>query len=137
MLWEYKLRYIGRILGREPNKNDWNFNENLYALESVPEQHYIFIHSSIWVHEATNSFRNDKNYVNKKVILLELERKTIANKLLPSIKKTFLKCLVTNPFIETKNIHWVLDNWVMPLNTYSHDDYIKDTLKEFKEKLKK
>jgi len=135
MLWEYKLKYMGRILDRVPTKNDWNSKN--FDIKFINNKNYASINnfylSEDWIWSATLNYRNNEDYIKQKVTLLELEKKTICNKMFPNISKTYLKCLITNPYLNNKTfVHWIDNDWVMPLVTETIEELKLRLVKDFK-----
>jgi hypothetical protein len=86
----------------------------------------------LWVSDNLN-WKNVRDGKYKKLILLELERKTIYNIRFPSIGTTYVKCLITTPDNRT-HLEWLLQKWIIPLPTINSVKELKEQLlKEFKQ----
>jgi hypothetical protein len=86
----------------------------------------------LWVSENLN-WKNIREGKYKKLVLLELERKTIYNIRFPSVGTIYVKCLITTPDNRT-HLEWLLQKWIMPLPTINSVKELKEKLlKEFKQ----
>jgi len=132
MLWEYNKNFIGIVYDRAPNAKDWH-SKNLFM--QYPNNQY-----GDWIYQVRLDYYSNEDYIKKKIILLELERKTIVNTALPSIKQTYLKCLITNPYLNNRtSVDWVNIKWLIPAGTKTMQEIKIDLLKEMinENKLKK
>jgi hypothetical protein len=124
-LLQYKDEFYGRFFAKKPLNP---FSQNFTLMNTVHESSF-------------SAFRNKQlglpyDYGRKKYVLFPTQKELIAYPRAPSIKCSYLKCFISDPYIENETIDgWVQEAWLEPLNNFS--TYFEEFREEIKEIIKR